>query len=128
MLLSIHCYLYVLTIRTLILYLDLAQFSFTRKHDEFDNLKASAPCIFYLEEDEGFKSYIGIARSKRAVSTIDSAIKITDAVNIVPNSLEKLGQIINKKHFKTLFKQRTEKKTVVMPPNLSIELINCLYQ
>lgn len=102
------------------------QFSFTRYHNEFDRLKVPAPCIIYFEENNGSSSYIGIARSKRSVSTIDSAIKITDTIDIVPNSPEKLEQIINSERFKTLFRQRIKNQTIVMPPKLSIEIINSL--
>jgi len=89
------------------------RFSFTVPHATLDTLKPPCLCLFYLDDEGRFSAYMGIANSKRAVTTLDSAVKISYSKPIRPSSPTKLVAALSKKIYKTLLAQRLEAVSVL---------------
>lgn len=105
----------------------ISQFTITQRHEILNELIPLTVCMFSLEEAAGAnKLYIGIVQSKRAVSTFDSVIKITDGIQLYPDSLEALAEMIMDQRLKKLFQERIKEKITVGSPKLSETIISCL--
>ncbi len=101
------------------------QFSFTTRHAVLDNLKPPCLCLFYLKSEGGLSAYMGIAKSKRAVTTLDSAIKISNSKIINPSEPAKLVANLSKKIYRAHLKQALSAVSV-LTPGLSRDIITKL--
>lgn len=102
------------------------RFTFARRHGEFDGVQVPTACI--VEASGEPTCYLGIAGTKRAVTTIQSCISITRLRPINLPSLKSFGNIIPDRHSSTMLQHRLSKpqSLLTLSPQLSGLIIHKL--
>ncbi|WP_243311665.1 hypothetical protein [Fundidesulfovibrio agrisoli] len=74
-----------------------SEFTFAREHVEFELLKPQSLCLLMgASEDGESRLYIGQVHSKKAITTIQTRIKITNHARLWPNSLREIEGLLTK--------------------------------
>lgn len=102
------------------------QFTFAEPHDEFENCQLPTLCI--VETSVEPTCYLGIAKSKRAVTTIQSRVSITRLCSVNLSSLKSLVSTISDKRSSTLLQHRLSGSQSILglSPRLSALIIQKL--
>ena len=104
------------------------EFTVARPHSLFDGLKVPAPCLIIGKSDFEEKVCFGLLTSKSAVTTLESRVKVSRAVDINPSSEDGVcGLVTESPHARNLLSRLSTKQAVVhLSPKLSSHLIERL--
>ena len=105
----------------------LSEFTLTYPHTLVDHVRAPTLCLIE-SADQGAGLRIGVLRSKSAISTLDSRIKVLRTILLDTESLTELTQLLtDPTHFRN-FQRRIdgESPIVVLSPKLSEHIVNRL--
>lgn len=116
----------------------LNEFTIARAHYLFENLKLPTLCLIYPIQDgkvpwtweQPEKCLIGILRSRAAISSLETRVRITRAVEISPATEDELAALIQEQpHAKNLHDRLfLEQPFIVLSPKLSSEVITKLLE
>ena len=108
-------------------------FSFTERHEHFNNMKSRRPTLCLLEaqgEDKKAHCYLGVMRSKQSVSTADSRLVLEEMVEIGTGSMRgTVGAFLKNQdnHIKSAWKEALQVgKISTLTPKLSVCLTGLL--
>ena len=104
-------------------------FTFARKHEFFDNISPPTACLLTGNEYErDAEMHFGLLESRRAVTTLETRLKITTAQPIEPSSETDILGLVTDNRLKGILRRRLEsKETVVrLSPAVSVHLIEKL--
>jgi hypothetical protein len=104
------------------------EFTVARSHAYFDDVKVPAPCLILGKSGGTEQIYFGLLSSKKAVTTLESRIKISRSVEITPSNTKKLIAIITEAPYAKNFSKRLQSRESVTPlsPKLSRHLVTRL--
>lgn len=104
------------------------QFTFARPHELFEKVRFPTACLVLCRDTNGTTVNFGLACSRRAVTTLESRIKVNRALRIRPSSKSEILQLVkNKPHSGKLLRRLTSQEPVIaLSPNLSVHLIEIL--
>lgn len=101
-------------------------FSFTRNHNILEKLKSPTLCLFVINHGEESGLYIGLAKSKRSVATLDTAVIVINGAPIKPKSLQELVEMIPDTLFKNMLGPKLKEGASVLSPKLSVQIMEKL--
>jgi hypothetical protein len=104
------------------------RFTFAEPHSEFNELKLPTLCLAEMPSGYMPTCYVGVIKSKAAVTTVESRLSIIKLKALNLPSLNSLEDKLAKKTFKTALKQKLATSNVALrlSHKLSIEIIDAL--
>jgi hypothetical protein len=105
-----------------------AHFTFARPHGAFEDLKLPTLCLAEMPQGATRKYYVGVVKSKAAVTTFDSRLTVTALKVLNLPSFDSLEASLVGSNFQTAFRQKlgSAKLASCLSPKLSVAIINAL--
>lgn len=106
----------------------LSEFTIARSHGTFGKLKAPTACMIFFGQGVDAEARFGIVSSRRAVSTLESRVKVTRSQRIRPSSKAGLLELITASPHSTRLRQRlaSADPIIVLSSELSAYLVQKL--
>ena len=106
------------------------RFTIARSHDAFKGLIPPTACLIFGTDWGQNEAYIGVAKSRSAIATLESRLTVTRSLTIKPAGLGDLAaSISDKRHATKLRKILASSPTATaLPPMLSGHLVGRLYE
>ena len=104
------------------------EFTFARQHSQVADIKVPAPCLLIGKYGDTEQICFGIIKSKSAITTLDSRIKVSRSVDITPSSVAKMAALVIDAPFAKNIATRLKSAQLVtlLSPKLSSHLIGLL--
>lgn len=104
------------------------EFTFARQHSQFADVKIPAPCLLIGKYGDTEQICFGLIKSKSAITTLDSRIKVYRSVDIAPSSEAKMAALVTDTPFAKNIATRLKSTQLVtlLSPKLSGHLIGLL--
>ena len=106
----------------------LDRFTFAKPHDAFQDVKLPTLCLVEMREGVTRKCFVGVAKSKAAVTTLDSRLTVIKLQALDLSSLEAIEAKLVEKYFQTTLKQKLSTTYLAsgLSPKLSAAIIDAL--
>lgn len=104
------------------------EFTIARAHDLFEKVRVPTACLVIGEDEGESEVYFGLASSRRAVTTLESRIKVKRAQHIKPSSKGGILQLVTDKTHARKLNDRLEStaSVIALSPKLSVHLVEKL--
>lgn len=105
-----------------------SRFTFAKPHSVFDGMKLPTLCLAGMAEGSAPKYYIGVAKSKTAVTTFESRLTVVGLKALNMLSLDSLMGTLADKHLQATFRQKLEGSHLAssLSPKLSAAIVKAL--
>ena len=106
----------------------LSEFSFTYPHSLVERVKTPAVCVLQLDSATDRELRIGIVRSRSAVATLDSRVKLTHTTELQHRNLTEILAALGEGRFATDLRNRiaADVSVMVLGPTLSERVVDVL--
>ncbi|MBF6567724.1 MAG: hypothetical protein IVW54_02475 [Candidatus Binataceae bacterium] len=104
------------------------EFTIARPHDLFNHVKIPTPCLVQGRRGHDEELRFGLITSKAAITTLDSRIKVTRTLQILPQRTSGLLRLVTAKPHANNLKMKLQERSgfVSLSPKLSSHLIDRL--
>ncbi len=104
------------------------EFTIARSHELFEKVRVPTACLVIGNGDDDSEIYFGLARSRSAVTTLESRIKVKRALHIQPSTKSGvLDLVTDKAHARNLRDRLASGESVIaLSPKLSVHLVEKL--
>ena len=104
------------------------EFTVARGRDLVQHIKAPTVGVVFGKSCKGEESYLSLVRSKHAISTLESRVKIERGAPMRPGSIDEVVALLSDADISRLFQRRIEYSDSVacLTPKLSSHLIETL--
>lgn len=105
------------------------EFTIARSYSLLDNIRVPTACLLIGKEFAGkTEVYCGLLKSRSAVTTLDSRLKLTSTDRISPSSERDLLHLVTDNSLKSILRARLklEKSVIRLSPELSVHLVEKL--
>ena len=109
--------------------LGISKFTVARSHTVLNGFSVPAVALLLGKEPgSNPETYFGLVKSKHAVATLQSRVKIDNALPISPSTEHDLVQLVTRRGFKTKFRRRLKSRdpVVTVESDLGVHLIEVL--
>jgi hypothetical protein len=106
----------------------LSRFTFAKPHGSFHELKLPTLCLVEMRDGATRKCFVGVAKTKAAITTLDSRLTVLKLQSLDLASLEAIGAQIAESLFRTKLKQKLETPYLAqsLSPQLSTAIVEAL--
>lgn len=98
----------------------LSRFTFAKPHGSFHELKLPTLCLAEMRDGSTRKCFVGVAKTKAAITTLDSRLTVLKLQSLKLTSLDAIGGQLTESLFRTKLKQKLE--TPYLAQGLSLQL------
>jgi hypothetical protein len=99
------------------------RFSLTVRHDVLSHMRAPCLCLLYLTKGNHRSAHLGITKSKRAVTTLDSAVQIVSVEGVKPSKPADIVNLLPKQPFRARLEQDLLGQVSVLSEGVSREVV-----
>jgi hypothetical protein len=86
----------------------LSRFTFAKSHGSFHELKLPTLCLAEMRDGSARKCFVGVAKTKAAITTLDSRLTVLKLQSLKLASLDAIGVQLTESLFRTKLKQKLE--------------------
>ena len=105
----------------------LERFSFTERHGHFDNVSCPTLCLLETQDENKRTHYLGVACSRKPVSTADSRLVLEKMVNIETDLMHNIiTKCLLKTQYQKIHNTRRTDKILALTPKQSVCLTRLL--
>ncbi len=106
----------------------LSRFTFAKPHGSFHELKLPTLCLVEMRDGSTRKCFVGVAKTKAAITTLDSRLTVLKLQSLKLASLDAIGVQLTESLFRTKLKQKLEAPYLAqsLSPQLSAAIVEAL--
>lgn len=105
-----------------------SEFTIARSHSHVKDVKAPSPCLILGGDGSTEQIYFGLVSSKAPITTLDTRLKVSRAVQVSPSSVTTLAALVTDSPYAKMFSARlhSEQLVTLLSPKLSSHVIEKL--
>lgn len=106
----------------------ISEFTIARSHSHVEVVKAPSTCLILGGDGRTEQIYFGLVSSKAAITTLDTRLKVSRAVQISPSSVATLANLVTEAPYAKMFSTRlhSEQLVTLLSSKLSSHVIEKL--
>ncbi len=104
------------------------EFTCAKYHELVKTIQTPCACLIFGGDESESRAYFGILKSKARVTTLDSRVRVSRSLPILPSSTDDLLQLVTARRLVTLLQKRldTNNSVILLSPQLSVHLVEIL--